>query len=104
MDRKSSRVVSIILFIIGIGVIYKSAILGLNKANSYLANNGGSMDTSQFMNIMQGEIISFRLIGLILSLIGGLIFIKSINFVDKATKSEEYESEEQLSPEENEKA
>jgi len=71
-------IISLILFVIGLFVLFKSVTWGQEAANSYLLSQGGGMDTTQFMVILQEYINTYRWIGGILSLISGVGFVRTI--------------------------
>jgi hypothetical protein len=71
-------VVSLVLFVAGLFVMFGSIRWGSQAANAYLQSQGGGMDTAQFIIILQEYINLYRWIGGILSVIGGLGFVKAI--------------------------
>lgn len=78
MSRSSFMSFSLVLFVIGLIVIFSSVSLGSTTANTYLRSQGGSMDTAQFTIILEGYINMYRWFGSILSVIGGFGFVKAI--------------------------
>lgn len=78
MNRSSFLVISLILFVAGLVVLFSSVSLGNEAANAYLRSQGGGMDGGQFMIVFQESISTYRWIGMILSVIGGLGFIKAV--------------------------
>lgn len=78
MSRSSFAFISLILFLVGLVLIFGSVGWGSGTANAYLRSLGGSMDTGQFTVILQGYINQFRWAGSILSIIGGFGFVKTI--------------------------
>ncbi|HET9912459.1 MAG TPA: hypothetical protein VFQ13_11250 [Anaerolineales bacterium] len=78
MNRLQFMIISSVLFVIGILVLFSSVTWGHEAANSYLRSQGGGMDTAQFMIILQEQIQTFRWLGIILSLIGGVGFVRAI--------------------------
>ncbi len=64
-------VVMVIIFIIGIVLIFTSSAFGENAANLTLHNNGGTMDTEQFKDIINATVNNFRIFGAILAMFGG---------------------------------
>lgn len=71
-------------FIAGLFLVFNSVSWGIEAANKYLQSQGGGMDTSQFMIILQEYINMYRWSGSILSGISGLGFIKAIEFKQRA--------------------
>lgn len=59
---------------------------GLNEAESFLVNHGGSMDTSKFVVLMQSYQTTYRLLGAITSTLGGFFFLKSLSLFAKMDK------------------
>ena len=80
MSRRSFVVISLVLFFIGLFIVFNSVSWGDNAANAYLLSQGGSMDSSRFEVALQEYINMYRWIGSIVSLISGLGFIKAIEF------------------------
>ena len=78
MNRSLFIVVSLVLFIVGLILIFGSVNWGRDAANVYLGSQGGGMDTAQFMIVLQEYINIYRWIGSILSVISGLGFVKAI--------------------------
>lgn len=89
MTRSAFNVLFILLFIVGVFVMFNSVSWGSDSANAFLRANGGSMDTAQFMVIFQENIGTYRLIGAIASVIGGLGFLRCIKFNEKQKGPEE---------------
>lgn len=78
MSRSLFSVVSLVLFAAGLFVIFNSVRWGSEAANAYLRSQGGGMDTNQFIIFLQEYINNYRWTGIILSIIGGLGFVKAI--------------------------
>jgi hypothetical protein len=78
MSRSLFIIISLVLFAVGMIVIFSSVTLGSETANAYLRSQGGGMDTAQFMIILQEYINIYRWVGNILSVIGGLSLVKAI--------------------------
>jgi hypothetical protein len=78
VNRFAFMIISLALLAIGLLIIINSAAWGHEAANSYLRSQGGGMDTAQFMIILQENINAYRWLGSLVSLIGRLGFIKSI--------------------------
>jgi hypothetical protein len=70
--------ISLIVFVIGLFLLFNSVAWGQTAANSYLRSQGGGMDGAQFMIVLQESINTFRWFGGILSLISGLGFLRAI--------------------------
>jgi hypothetical protein len=83
MSRFSLLVISIVLSVVGLLFLFGSVSRGIDAANAYLAAHGGSMDTAQFMLIMQEYIHLYQWIGGILSLIGGLGLVRAMELRSK---------------------
>ena len=77
MSRSLFMVVSLVLFVVGLFVIFNSVAWGSEAANSYLRSQGG-MDGTQFSIVFQESINMYRCIGIILSGLGALGFVKAI--------------------------
>ena len=75
MDKKFYRATMIggvILFVIGIILIFCAADIGRELAYRALQANGGSMDTDEYMFIMRSKALSFQLVGTVCSIVGGI--------------------------------
>jgi hypothetical protein len=70
------RIVSLILFIIGLWVLIQSTEIGSGSAGKFLSKNGGSMDTASFLIIKESYINTYRYLGTILLLVGGLSVLR----------------------------
>jgi hypothetical protein len=70
--------VSLVLFVVGLFITVNSVTWGSEAANAYLRSQGGGMDGSQFLIVFQEYIEIYRWLGSILSVIGGLGFVKTI--------------------------
>ncbi len=66
-----------IVLILGFILIFSSGSIGQNKGDRAVVSNGGGMDTSQYLRIVETTTSNFRTTGLILSLIGGFGFLIS---------------------------
>jgi hypothetical protein len=71
-------IISLIMFVVGLIIIFCSVTWGSETANTYLRSQGGGMDTAQFMIVLQEYINIYRWVGSILSVIGGIGFVKAI--------------------------
>jgi hypothetical protein len=65
------RIASLIIAIIGLIVLIQSTTIGDGAASKLLSKTGG-MDTASFIEIKKGYISTYRNLGSILLLIGGL--------------------------------
>lgn len=70
------RIVSLIFFIIGLFVLIQSTEIGNDSAGKFLSKNGGSMDAANFLVIKEGFIDTYRYLGAILLLVGGLSILR----------------------------
>lgn len=61
-----------LLFVIGIILILCAADIGRELASHALRANGGSMDTEEYMFIMQSKTFSFQLVGTVCSVVAGI--------------------------------
>jgi hypothetical protein len=61
-----------VVFVIGIIFLSSSIKLGDNEMSNIMKANGGSMDTSKYLIYLEQSIMNYRIIGSILSLLGGL--------------------------------
>lgn len=68
---KNSLISMVIILILGFILILSSGSIGENKGNRAVVSNGGSMDTSKYLRIIETTTSNFRTTGLILSSIGG---------------------------------
>lgn len=78
MARFSFVVLSLVIFVVGLFVMWNSVSWGMGAANAYLSRLGGGMDGAQFTIVLQEYINTYRWVGGILSLIGGLGLLKAV--------------------------
>jgi hypothetical protein len=78
MSRFSLMIVSLVLFVIGLFVIFSSINWGSEAASAYLRSQGGGMDSTKFMIILQEYINMYRWMGGILSIVSGAGLIKAL--------------------------
>ena len=78
MSRRLFMVISLVIFFIGLFIVFNSVSWGYNAANAYLRSQGSSMDSTQFAITLQEYINMYRWIGSILSVISGLGLVKVI--------------------------
>ena len=78
MNKFWFLIIWLVLFAVGLLILFNSVTWGHEAANSYLSAQGGGMDTAQFMIIVQESINIYQWLGSILALIGGLGFIRTI--------------------------
>lgn len=70
--KRTMVIVGILLFVIGILVLFNGANIGLFLAEKAIHANGGSMDTQQYHFIMESNTLSYQLGGAIIAIIGGI--------------------------------
>lgn len=68
---KKSLYIMVMVFIIGIILIFSSPLIGQNLGDKAIGRNGGVMDTSQYHRIIDTNSSTFQTAGLVLSLVGG---------------------------------
>ncbi|MFL0269364.1 hypothetical protein [Candidatus Clostridium radicumherbarum] len=68
-----------IVFAIGIIILINSLNLGDNEMSNIMKAHGGSMDTNQYIIYLEQSIINYKIVGSILSLLGGLGVLLTIN-------------------------
>lgn len=78
MSRSSFMVISLALFVVGLFIAFSSVGWGSGAANAFLRSQGGGMDTARFTVVLQGYIDTYRWLGIVLALTGGLGFVKAI--------------------------
>jgi|GEM_PF-884567 hypothetical protein len=66
-----AMIIMIIIFIVGVALIFNSSGIGEKAGNVALHSQGGTMDTSSFQRIINTTTTNFQIVGTILSLIGG---------------------------------
>lgn len=64
-------VVGVLLFVVGIIVLFNGTNIGIDIANKALHANGGSMDTEMYHFIMKSSALSYQIGGGIFAFIGG---------------------------------
>lgn len=60
------KVMSITIAMVGLWILLKSTLWGIDSANDYLRSVGGGMETSQFGSIQESFMASYRLLGSVL--------------------------------------
>ena len=78
MSRSSFVIISLILFVAGLIMIFGSVNWGSEAASAFVNSHGGSIDTSEFTIVLRDSISVYRWAGSILSIIGGLGLVKTI--------------------------
>jgi len=78
MSKALFSFISLVSFVAGLILIFGGVRWGNNATSAFIASHGGSIDTSVFTIILQGYISEYRWAGSILSIIGGLGFVKMI--------------------------
>lgn len=79
----ASICVMVLVFVIGIILILSSVDIGQGYGNDAMRRNGGSMDTSSYERIIESNITNYRLVGLLLSSLGGMGILLSSYFLYK---------------------
>lgn len=67
------------VFVIGIIILISSTNLGDYEVSNIMKAHGGSMDTNQHILYLEQSIIKYRTLGSILSLLGGLGALLTVN-------------------------
>jgi hypothetical protein len=67
----TSIIVMSFLFIGGLIMLFSSTALGQSAGGRAILSNGGSMDTQQYINIINSTTENFRTAGMIISFVGG---------------------------------
>lgn len=83
-DSKKNRLLGRLLifgavFVMGIIILMSSINLGDNEMSNIMKAHGGSMDTKKYVIYLEQCITKYRILGSILSLLGGLGVISAIN-------------------------
>ena len=68
-----------VVFVIGIIILMNSINLGDNEMSNIMNAHGGRMDTNAYMIYLEQSIIKYRIVGSILSLLGGIGVVLTIN-------------------------
>lgn len=76
MRKTLFSTIFLVLFVIGLVVLYNSVPWGSHAASAYLGTHG--MDTTEFIAILQESITMYRWFGGILSIIGGFGLVKTL--------------------------
>ncbi|OPJ59599.1 hypothetical protein [Clostridium chromiireducens] len=67
------------IFVIGLVILTYSINLGDYEVANIIQSNGGSIDTNTYMIYLEQSITKYRFLGSILSMLGGLGILKSID-------------------------
>ena len=78
MNRNTLLIVAMVLLAVGLVLIVNSVGWGSQAANTYLQSQGGGMDGAQFAIVLQESIQTYRWVGVVLSLLGGLGVLRSL--------------------------
>jgi hypothetical protein len=68
-----------VVLVIGLIILMNSINLGNHEMSNIMNANGGSMDSNKYMIYLEQSIINYRFAGSILSILGGLGLLISIN-------------------------
>ena len=68
------------VFLAGIIILMNSLNYGQNEMSGIMSTHGGGMDTNQYLIFLEQSINKYRSIGSILSILGGLGFIKVLKY------------------------
>lgn len=68
-----------LVFVIGIIILMSSINLGDHEMSNIMRAHGGSMDTNTYLIYLEQSIIKYRIMGSILSLLGGLGILIAAN-------------------------
>ena len=72
-----SFILMCVLFAIGIILIFSAPAAGQNAGSTAIRNHGGSMDTNQYLRIIESTSDSYRTGGMVISLVGGFGLLAS---------------------------
>lgn len=67
------------IFVIGIIIIMSSISLGDSEMSNIMKTHGGIMDTNKYIIYLEQSIIKYKIVGSILSLLGGLGILSIAN-------------------------
>ena len=67
------------VFVIGFIILMSSINLGDHEMSNIMKAHGGSMDTNKYLIYLEQSIIKYRALGSILSLLGGIGILTTIN-------------------------
>ena len=73
----ASLAIMCVMFIVGLVLIFSAPTIGQNAGSAAMRNNGGSMDTSKYERIVDETTASYRIGGLVISLVGGFGLLAS---------------------------
>ncbi|AFS78488.1 hypothetical protein Curi_c14780 [Gottschalkia acidurici 9a] len=83
MEKNHKKsIIFISIFVIGLIILMKSINLGEKEVSNIVSISGGSVDTAIYLIYLEKSIEKYRLIGSILSVLGGLGII-----INKSVKS-----------------
>lgn len=73
MNKNALRLIFwIVICFIGLITLLNSISLGINEASNIVISQGGSIDNEIYLVYLEQSIIKYRVIGLILSILGGI--------------------------------
>ncbi|MDF2521414.1 MAG: hypothetical protein K0R84_2042 [Clostridia bacterium] len=68
----TSLIVMLILFLVGLIILFSSTSIGENAGGKAIRAHGGSMDTNSYNYIMNSTTENFRTGGMVIAFVGGL--------------------------------
>jgi len=72
-----------VLLLFGLVLILSARSIVMNAGDRTIRNNGGTMDTSQFERIVDETTASYRMTGLVISLVVDMLFIKKFRILHR---------------------
>ncbi|KAI4447851.1 hypothetical protein C823_002370 [Eubacterium plexicaudatum ASF492] len=70
--KRNIMVVGILCLIAGLLVIFNASNIGMSIAHKAMNDNGGSMGTQMYYNIIQSNTLSYQLAGTVIAIVGGV--------------------------------
>lgn len=71
----------LVIFAMGILLIFQSTKRGFEKGNDAIWENGGSIETSKYNRIVEESIKNYRITGIIFAAVGGVGVLTVLNVI-----------------------
>lgn len=101
MDKLSSpfvlRIISLLLGLLGLLLIWRSAQLGMGQAESFLRNQGNSIESLQFSLMQQSSTATYRTLGAVLAGVGLFHALRPLNRLEMERLSTSTERKAEMS-------
>lgn len=88
MTKKQLCIIGLVIFAVGLLIIWLAPTVGTLRAESYILTQGGYMDTTDFVYIKESVCLSCQIIGGLIAFFAGLGTVLSFLFYNETTEVE----------------